>query len=50
VEYLYNLASNRLDNNIPRLEDIIRVPTTDIVIVGEEVVEDIEDIIEVVEA
>jgi hypothetical protein len=50
VEYLYNLASNRLDNSIPRLEGIIRVPITDIVIIEEEVVEDIEDIVEVIKA
>jgi hypothetical protein len=50
VEYLRNLANNRLDNSIPRLEGIIRVLVVDIVVVGEEVIEDIEDIIEVVEA
>jgi hypothetical protein len=50
VEYLYNLANNRLDNNIPRLESIIQVPITDIIVVREEVIEDIEDIIEVIEA
>jgi hypothetical protein len=50
VEYLYSLTSNRLDNNIPRLEDIIRVLIVNIIIKGEEVIEDIEDIIEVIKA
>jgi hypothetical protein len=50
VEYLHNLASNRLDNSISRLEGIIRVPAIDIIVVGEEVVKGIEDIVEVVEA
>jgi hypothetical protein len=50
VEYLYNLASNKLDNSISRLEDIIQVLIVDIVIVKEEVIEDIKDIIEVIEA
>jgi hypothetical protein len=50
VEYLYNLANNRLDNSIPRLEGILRVPIIDIIEVKEEVIENIEDIIEVVEA
>jgi hypothetical protein len=53
MKYLYNLASNRLDNSIPRLEDIIRVLVVNIVVVKEEVIKDIEhikDIIKVIEA
>jgi hypothetical protein len=50
VKYLYNLASNRLDNNILRLEDIIQLLIVNIVVVREEVIEDIKDIIEVVKA
>jgi hypothetical protein len=50
VEYLRNLASSKLDNSILRLEGIIRVLIVDIIVVGEEVIEDIEDIVEVVEA
>jgi hypothetical protein len=50
VECLRNLTSNRLDNSILRLEGIIRVLIIDIVVVKKEVIEDIEDIVEVVEA
>jgi hypothetical protein len=51
VEYLYSLA-----NSIPRLEGITRVLIVNIVVKGEEVIEDIKDIkdikdiVEVVEA
>ena len=53
MEYLYNLASNKLDNSIPKLEGIIQVLIVDIIVVEEEVIEDIKgikDIIEVIEA
>jgi hypothetical protein len=50
VEYFCNLASNRLDNSISRLEGIIRVLIIDIIIIEKEVIKDIEDIIERVEA
>jgi len=53
VEYLYSLANSRLNNSIPRLEGITRVLIVNIVVKGEEVIEDmkdIEDIVEVVEA
>jgi hypothetical protein len=50
VECLCNLASNRLNNSISRLESITRVPVADIVVIREEVVKDIEDIVEVIEA
>jgi hypothetical protein len=50
VKYLYNLANNKLDNSILRLESITRVLIANIVVVEKEVIEDIEDIIEVVEA
>jgi hypothetical protein len=49
VEYLYNLVNNRLDNSIPRLEDITRVLIVDIVIEGEEVIKDIKDIKDIIE-
>jgi len=50
MEYLYSLANNRLNNSIPKLEGITRVPIIDIEVKEEEVIEDIKDIIEVIEA